>query len=60
LLALRESLNLSQALLARHLRVSVGTVQNWEQGLARVPPTASLLLHLVARDPQLLEQLATI
>jgi putative transcriptional regulator len=60
LLALRESLNLSQALLARHLRVSVGTVQNWEQGVAHIPPTAALLLYLVSRYPDTLMRLAEI
>jgi putative transcriptional regulator len=48
IVALRESLNLSQAVFAAWLNVSVKTVQAWEQGV-RVPSDAALKLLTIAR-----------
>ena len=48
----RDALGLSQALFARALNVSLGTVRGWEQG-ARVPDGPSRrLLELVERHPE--------
>lgn len=46
---LRQRLNLSQAVFARLLNVSVKTLQAWEQGL-RVPSDAALKLLAVAKQ----------
>lgn len=46
---LRQRLNLSQAVFARLLNVSVKTLQAWEQGL-RVPSDAALKLLTVAKQ----------
>ena len=46
---LRQQLNLSQAVFARLLNVSVKTLQAWEQGL-RVPSDAALKLLTVAKQ----------
>jgi len=52
--ALRESLNASQALLARLLNVSSNAVESWEQGI-RAPRQATLkLLHIAKKNPSLL------
>ncbi len=52
--ALRESLNASQALLARLLNVSSNAVESWEQGI-REPRQATLkLLHIAKKKPSVL------
>ncbi len=45
--AIRESARLSQSQLARRLRVSVSTVQSWEQGLRRPGGPAVLMLETI-------------
>lgn len=51
---LRSDLNVSQAVFAKCLNISVKTVQSWEQGLGR-PSGASLkLLSIARRDPKIL------
>jgi len=47
---LRQQLNLSQAVFASVLNVSVKTVQAWEQGL-RQPSDAALKLLTIAKKP---------
>ena len=55
---LREKLHFSQAVFARHLNVSVKTIQSWEQGIGK-PSGASLkLLSLINRRPTILVELA--
>ena len=52
--ALRESLNASQALLARLLNVSSNAVESWEQGI-RQPRQATLkLLYVAKKNPEVL------
>jgi putative transcriptional regulator len=52
--ALRNSLNASQALLARLLNVSSNAVESWEQGI-REPRQATLkLLHIAKKNPSVL------
>ncbi|MDO4698627.1 MAG: helix-turn-helix domain-containing protein [Pasteurellaceae bacterium] len=58
--AIRERLNLSQAVFARKLRTSVRTYQGWEQGKTKPNPQAVLLLKMVEQSPQTFEQLASI
>lgn len=56
--AIREELNLSQALFALKLRTSVRTYQGWEQGKSKPNQQAMLLLKMVQKSPQLFEQIA--
>ncbi|MGR6981759.1 helix-turn-helix domain-containing protein [Testudinibacter sp. P27/CKL/0425] len=58
--AIREGLNLSQAVFARKLRTSVRTFQAWEQGRTKPSQQAALLLKMVERSPKIFEELATI
>ena len=60
LVKLRETLKVSQPLLAAYLRTNVRTLENWEQGRARPNAQASLLIHLVRRYPDTVERLATL
>ena len=57
-LAIRQRLNLSRAVFARHMRTNPRTLENWEQGRARPNAQAALLLRLVAKRPRLIEELA--
>ncbi len=58
LTALRESIDMSQAVLARVLNVSPKTVQSWEQGTRR-PSQASLrLIEVLGKRPDVLLEVA--
>lgn len=48
---IRETLDLSQSEFARLIKVSVRTLQNWEQGNRHPTGPASVLLELVAKAP---------
>ena len=51
---LRDRLNVSQAVFARYLNISVKTVQAWEQGHGK-PSGASLkLLSIAKKNPKIL------
>jgi len=50
--AVREQTGLSQAEFARILRVSVKTLQNWEQHRRTPTGPASALLRIVASEPK--------
>lgn len=58
LLALRERLNLSRAVLAMYLRTNPRTLENWEQGRARPNAQAATLIRLIQQYPDTLERLA--
>ncbi|WP_406812361.1 helix-turn-helix domain-containing protein [Histophilus somni] len=58
--ALRNKLNLSQAVFALKLRTSIRTYQNWEQGKTKPNAQAILLLKMVDQDPNLFNQIATL
>lgn len=58
--AIREKLNLSQAVFTRKLRTSVRTYQGWEQGKSVPNPQAILLLKMVEKAPQTFAMIATI
>jgi len=47
--ALREQTQMSQAVFARHLNISVSTVQKWETGQKRPGGMALKLLDIVSR-----------
>jgi len=53
----RKRLHLSRALFARRLRVSVRTLENWEQGRARPNSQAAALILMVREYPDTLEWL---
>ena len=56
--AIREYLQLSQALFAQYLHTGLTTYQNWEQGRAKPNNQAILLIRMVERDPATLKTLA--
>ncbi|MEJ0231795.1 type II toxin-antitoxin system MqsA family antitoxin (plasmid) [Klebsiella michiganensis] len=58
--AVREKLKLSQAVFAQYLHTGVTTLQNWEQGLAKPNKQAILLIKMVERNPQTLNDLAAL
>lgn len=58
--AIREQLNLSQAVFACRLRMSVRTYQGWEQGQTSPNHQAVLLLRMVAQSPDIFEQIASL
>jgi len=47
--ALRERLNISQAVLAAAINASSNSIQKWERGVKRPSGTALKLLHLLDR-----------
>lgn len=50
--AIREKAGLSQSELANMMRVSVRTLQNWEQGRRRPTGPASALIRIFEKSPQ--------
>jgi len=50
--AIREKAGLSQSELAKMMRVSVRTLQNWEQGRRKPTGPASALIRIFERAPQ--------
>ena len=56
----REQLHVSRAVFARNLRVSVRTLENWEQGRAKPNSQAAALILMVRRYPDTLERLQTL
>ena len=53
---LRASLHASQAVFARYLNVSTKLVQAWEANRRTPDGPALVLLHIAARQPQLIER----
>ena len=60
LIALRQRLNVSRAVMAARLRTNLRTLENWEQGRARPNAQAALLIRLVERYPETMERLARV
>ena len=58
LVAARTQSGMSQAAFAKACRVSVRTLQEWEQGRKAPSGAAQSLLTLVSRHPELLAELA--
>jgi len=48
----RRSLNVTQEVFSRMIGVSVGTLQNWEQGRREPEGPARALLTVAAKNPQ--------
>jgi len=53
----RERMQVSRAVFARRLRVSLRTLENWEQGRARPNAQAAALILMVRAFPDTLERL---
>ena len=56
----REQLHVSRAVFARCLRVSLRTLENWEQGRAKPNAQASALILMVRKFPDTLEKLSSL
>ena len=56
----RTKLNFSQHVFARRFRTEVKTLENWEQGRSKPNAQAAILLKLVDRHPELLDEIATL
>lgn len=54
--ALRKRLGLSQAAFSSRYRIPLATLQDWEQGRRRPDRGASLLLRVIAHDPEMVER----
>jgi len=57
---LRETNNLSRAVFAHMIRTKPRTLESWEQGRTKPNTHAVLLLRLVEKFPETLQQLKTI
>lgn len=56
----RTKLNVSQSVFAYQFRTEVKTIANWEQGRSKPNAQAAILLKLVDRHPELLDEIATL
>ena len=54
--AIREGLNLSQAEFSRRFRLSLKTVQDWEQGRFEPDQASRTLLRLIEKIPRTVEE----
>lgn len=54
IVALRNRINVSQAVFARYLNVSVKTVQSWEQSIGQPSGAALKLLSIARKNPKIL------
>ena len=54
---LREDLGMSQSQFARVFRVGLPTLRNWEQGRRAPRGPAQVLLHLISREPEVIQRL---
>ncbi len=57
---LRERMHLSRPVFAGYLRTNPRTLENWEQGRAKPNAQAVLLIRLVEKFPDTVEQLAVV
>ena len=56
----RERLHVSRAVFARRIRVSIRTLENWEQGRAKPNAQAAALIMMVRQFPDTLEKLSSL
>lgn len=57
---IREELELSRAVFASMLRTPVRTVEGWEQGRSKPPPSATALILMARKYPDTFERLASL
>lgn len=58
--AVRERLGVSQPVFAHKLRTTTQTIKNWEQGIAKPNAQAAILLSLIDRNPELIDDIAAL
>ena len=58
--AIRKKMNVSGPVFAHSIRVHPRTLQNWEQGRAKVPSSAAALMLMCDEYPDTVERLAKI
>lgn len=56
---IRKQANLSQNQFAHAIGISVSTLKSWEQGQRTPSGSAKVLLNLLAKHPELIDELAT-
>ena len=56
----REQLHVSRAVFARRIRVSIRTLENWEQGRAKPNAQAAALIMMVRQFPDTLDKLSSL
>jgi len=56
----REQLHVSRAVFARRMRVSIRTLENWEQGRAKPNAQAAALIMMVRQFPDTLDKLSSL
>lgn len=56
---IRKQANLSQNQFANAIGISVSTLKSWEQGQRKPSGSAKVLLNLLAKHPELIDELAT-
>lgn len=57
--SIRKKSNLSQSQFAQALGISVNTLKSWEQGQRKPSGSAKVLLSLLAKRPELIDELAS-
>jgi len=57
---IRQELNLSRAVFASMLRTPVRTLEGWEQGRSKPPPSATALILMARKYPDTFERLASL
>ncbi|PYC20248.1 transcriptional regulator [Aquipseudomonas alcaligenes] len=60
IVALRKKLRMSQAVFARRIRTSTGTLRNWEQKKSKPNTQAALLIKLVEQYPDMVDRLEAV
>lgn len=56
----RAKFNMSQPVFARWFRTEAKTIANWEQGRSKPNAQAAILLKLLDRHPELLDEIASL
>lgn len=57
---IRQQANLSQSQFAKAIGISVNTLKSWEQGQRKPSGSAKVLLSLLSKHPELIDELATV
>lgn len=60
IVAIREKMQMSQAVFARRVHVKTNTLRNWERNKSQPNEQAAVLLKLVDKYPDMIERLASV
>lgn len=60
IVAIREKMNMSQSVFARHVHVKPNTLRNWERSKSQPNEQAAVLLKLVGQYPDMIDRLALV